>query len=67
MSRKERIECDCGGELMRPLPTVCPHCGARIIAIRRRRWPLLVAFLIIGSMFAALIAYLRWILSGPLQ
>jgi hypothetical protein len=66
MSRKERIECDCGGELSRPVPTRCPHCGARIVAIRRRR-PLLVAFLIIGSIFAALVAFLHWMLSSPGQ
>ncbi len=62
MSRGERIACDCGGELTRPLPSICPHCGARIVAIRRRAWPLLVAILIIGSFFAALVAYLHWIL-----
>ena len=62
MGHKQHIACDCGGELPRPMPIRCPHCGRPIVAIRRRRWPLAMAVLIIGLIFAALLAYLRWLL-----
>jgi len=62
MGRKEKIACDCGGELPRPLPTECPHCGAPIVTRRRRWWPVMIGLLIVGSMFAALVLYLRWLL-----
>jgi len=30
--------------------------------LRRRWWPMLIGVLIVGSMFAALVLYLRWLL-----
>ncbi|MCA9267993.1 MAG: hypothetical protein KDA41_05955 [Planctomycetales bacterium] len=60
MRKTERIVCACGGELRRPVPSHCPHCGARIAAVRRRMWPLVWPLLLIAGMFAALLAYLAW-------
>jgi hypothetical protein len=57
-----RLTCSCGGELSRPLPTRCPHCGKRITRLRRRiDWlgPLLVLLL-----FAAIVWLLVWLARG---
>ncbi len=60
MPRKERIVCACGGELSRPIPKCCPHCGADIVAVRRRWWPLVLPAVLVVLMFAALAVYLWW-------
>ena len=57
-----RLTCSCGGELSRPLPTHCPHCGKRITRVRRKTdWlgPLIVALL-----FAAVVLLLIWLTRG---
>lgn len=59
-----RLVCQCGGEVPRPLPPNCPHCGRIITGVRRPRgawlWPLVV----IGSFFGLLVlgtfALLKW-------
>jgi hypothetical protein len=56
-----RLTCSCGGEVSRPLPRHCPHCGKRITRVRRRiDWlgPLIVVLL-----FAAIVALLVWLTS----
>ena len=63
MSRVPRIFCECGGELPRPMPHVCPHCGAVISSVRRRVGPLIVQLIIVITTFAVLIAFLAWLLS----
>jgi hypothetical protein len=60
-----RLTCTCGGELARPLPTHCPHCGKRIARLRRKiNWlgPLIVVLL-----FAAIIVLLIWLTRGTVD
>ena len=56
MSARERIVCQCGGELTRPLPAYCPHCRAPITRVKRNRWPRFAAWLLVLAIFAALAA-----------
>lgn len=51
MSKSERIVCQCGGELQRPIPPSCPHCGHRIVEVRRRILPTLIPVLTIALLF----------------
>jgi hypothetical protein len=60
MARRDRLVCECGGEIGRPLPLHCPHCGARLVGVRRRWSSILVPILAIGGMFAALVAFVWW-------
>lgn len=60
-NRRERITCGCGGDLSRPLPKVCPHCGAEIEGVRYRLWPRIYPLLIIALMFVGLVAYVVWL------
>ena len=56
-----RYVCQCGGviEADRP-PPKCPHCGARIGRVRTRgRW---LPGVVIGLLFAALLAFVFWLL-----
>ncbi|HUG68830.1 MAG TPA: hypothetical protein VMM76_13870 [Pirellulaceae bacterium] len=62
MSRIPRIVCECGGELPRPLPHVCPHCGAVISSVRRSATPLIVQLIVVTATFAALVGFLAWLL-----
>ena len=64
MRKRPKIICACGGELRRPLPVHCPHCGAQISGVRRPLWSLVWPLLAIMLMFAAIIAYLWWLLGG---
>ena len=64
MAPREKIVCDCGGELSRPLPKICPHCGDEIVAVRRRLWPVVLPVFIVGAMFASLAAFVWWLTSG---
>ncbi len=61
MARKERIVCECGGLLQRPIPKTCPHCNAEIIAVRQRRWPLYLSILIVAGLVAGLMIYVWWL------
>lgn len=61
MHKREKIVCGCGGRLSRPLPKVCPHCGAKIVGVRRRIWPLVWPAAVIVLLFAALAALLWWV------
>jgi hypothetical protein len=61
---KERITCECGGVLTRPIPETCPHCGARIVAVKRRMWPRILPLVMVALMFAALIAFVCWLASN---
>ncbi|MEO8496910.1 MAG: hypothetical protein ABI614_17705 [Planctomycetota bacterium] len=63
MSRAPRIICDCGGELPRPIPHVCPHCGAVISSVRHSIAPMVLQVIIAVATFAALIGFLVWLLS----
>jgi len=57
-----RLSCSCGGEVPRPLPTHCPHCGARIRRLRRKTdW---VGPLIVVLLFVAMIILLLWLTWG---
>lgn len=53
-----RIFCDCGGELPRPLPQACPHCGSEITTLRRSYWPVIRAALFVLGLFAVLLLFL---------
>ena len=62
MARKQQhITCSCGGRLALPLPKVCPHCGAEIVAVKHRIGPLLLPLIIVAAMFAALTVYVWWL------
>jgi hypothetical protein len=61
MVSRERLTCDCGGELPRPLPRICPHCGGQIVGVRRRWWALALPLLLVLSMFASLAAFVWWL------
>jgi hypothetical protein len=63
MAARERIVCDCGGELSHPLPRICPHCGGQIVGVRRRWWTIAVPALLIAAMFAALAALVWWLVT----
>lgn len=60
---REKIVCECGGELTRPIPHKCPHCGAIVAAVRQRLWPRVFPVLLVGSLFTAMIVYLWWLLN----
>jgi len=64
VSRRPTIVCDCGAELPRPVPSSCPTCGARIVAIRRRQRGLLPAVIGVLALFAVLAAFVWWLASG---
>ncbi len=55
MARQSRLVCECGGEISRPIPPNCPHCGRIIASVRRPAiawlWPLIA----IGLLFALLV------------
>lgn len=55
MTRHTRLICDCGGEVPRPLPPNCPHCGRIIKAVRRPPLAFLWPALVIGGMFGLLL------------
>jgi hypothetical protein len=57
----EQIRCGCGGQLHRPLPRECPHCGRRIVQVRRKWWSAILPILAVLFLFAVLVAYLFWI------
>ena len=57
MARRQRIRCGCGGELRRPVPRKCPHCGAAITGIRVSKWQMILPVLVISGCFAALLWY----------
>ncbi|MEX0820086.1 MAG: hypothetical protein WD070_10860 [Pirellulaceae bacterium] len=65
MRRVSRIVCECGGELPRPMPHVCPYCGAVISSVRRSRAPMIVQTLIALATFAVLLGFVVWLLSRP--
>ena len=54
----ERISCGCGGELSRPIPAKCPHCGAQITRVRRSFAPQVLGILVIVTLFVVLIGVL---------
>ena len=56
MVRTTKIVCQCGGEIGRPVPTHCPHCGARIVGFRTSLISTLIPPLVVGVLFAALVA-----------
>jgi len=60
MTRSELITCSCGRRLERPIPHQCPGCGAPLVGIRRRLWPLIWPVLAILAMFGGLIVFLAW-------
>lgn len=56
-----RLTCECGGEIPRPVPGRCPHCGKRIARVRRGvDW---LSPLIIALLFLAVLAALYWLTS----
>jgi len=60
MSRRQRMVCQCGGELPRPLPAKCPHCGAVLGRVRRSLWSQLYPPLIVAGLFTAVVAFVVW-------
>jgi len=62
----EKLVCQCGGEIKRPIPKKCPHCGAQITGVKQRLWPLILPVLAILLMIAALIGFV-WFWVNYLQ
>lgn len=60
---RERIQCECGQTLSRPVPPVCPGCQRRIVAVRRGVGSIVWPWLLIGGSFAMLIGFLYWLLT----
>jgi len=54
MSRRPKLVCECGGEITRPIPARCPHCGAVLTGVRRALTPAILRLLLIAAMFAVL-------------
>jgi len=54
MKQREILICECGGRVMRPIPERCPHCGQRILSVRRRIWPKLLAAAVVAALFGLL-------------
>jgi hypothetical protein len=52
---KTRIICQCGGEVPRPIPPTCPHCGKVIASVRRPVGAWLWPILVIAGFFALLL------------
>ena len=55
MSRREKLICDCGGQITRPIPARCPHCGAVFTGVRRALAPAILSILLIAAMFDVLV------------
>jgi hypothetical protein len=53
---RTKLICQCGGEVPRPLPPHCPHCGRVISGVRRPPLAWLWPAVVIGAFFAALLA-----------
>ena len=64
MSRQERIACQCGGTLTRPIPKKCPHCGKDIVALRQKSVPQIASLILVTLMFFALVLYVVWLVRG---
>jgi hypothetical protein len=64
MSKRAKLVCACGGEVPRPLPPSCPHCGKPISGVRRPVWSLVWPLAVIILLFAVLVGYLWWLLGG---
>jgi hypothetical protein len=45
------------------VPSVCPHCGCIITAVRRSLWSRVWPSLAIAGLFALLLAYVWWLQS----
>ncbi|HTN76788.1 MAG TPA: hypothetical protein VL096_16125 [Pirellulaceae bacterium] len=50
-----RLICECGGEVRRPIPPNCPHCGRIIRAVRRPMFDWLWPVLVVGAFFVVLL------------
>jgi hypothetical protein len=61
MARTHQIVCQCGGEIDRPIPSHCPHCGAKIVGIRQSILGSLLPFLAVGLIFALLVGVLIYL------
>jgi len=62
MSPQPKIVCQCGGEIARPIPMRCPHCGAVIVGMRLPWWKVASPLLGVALMFAALLLYVWWLM-----
>lgn len=62
MAQRLRIVCQCGGQLPRPVPRVCPHCGAAITTLRSSSWPWVWQVLSVAAVFGLLVGFLCWLL-----
>ncbi|MEE2707036.1 MAG: hypothetical protein VX988_08290 [Planctomycetota bacterium] len=58
MPKTRLIICECGGEIDRPIPARCPHCGSPIVRVRHTTASWLVPVLVIGGVFGGLVAAL---------
>ncbi|MDP6446538.1 MAG: hypothetical protein QGG36_32065 [Pirellulaceae bacterium] len=65
MSR-EKIVCQCGHPLSRPLPKQCPGCHATLTGIRRPWWPAVVPVVSILLLFSIALLYALWLTGAPL-
>lgn len=61
MSRNEELVCQCGAELPRPMPTRCPKCGLVLSRVRVNWLSYVAPWMLIGGLFAALLAYVYWL------
>jgi hypothetical protein len=61
MSRRDELVCQCGAKLPRPMPIRCPKCGVTLSRVRVHWWSYLTPCLVVGSLFAMLLAYVYWL------
>jgi hypothetical protein len=47
--------CDCGGEVPRPRPVQCPHCGRLIVSVQRSPAAWLLPVAVVGGFFLLLL------------
>lgn len=50
-----KLVCDCGGQILPPLPDSCPHCGQKIAGVQHGlNW---LPVVLVALMFAGLLAF----------
>ncbi len=64
MAQRDQLVCECGGQLDRPIPKACPHCGAILAGVKVRIWPAVLGLLLILAMFAVLVGFAIWLVQG---
>jgi hypothetical protein len=59
---RSKLTCDCGGDLSYPVPSHCPHCGARIVGVSPRFGlpPLAIVVLLFAALLGFFWLVIRW-------